>query len=37
MKRGRVRCLDDGRPREPEIMVPAFGYKNHIATDRSTA
>jgi transposase, IS5 family len=34
MKRGRVRRLEDGRPRGPEIMVPAFGYKNHISTDR---
>jgi len=34
MKRGRVQRLADGRPKGPEIMVPAFGYKNHIATDR---
>jgi len=34
MKRGRVRRLEDGRPRGAEIMVPAFGYKNHISTDR---
>jgi IS5 family transposase len=34
MKRGRVRRLEDGRPKGPEIMVPAFGYKNHLSTDR---
>jgi IS5 family transposase len=34
MKRGRVRRLEDGRPKGPEIMVPAFGYKNHVSTDR---
>jgi IS5 family transposase len=34
MKRGRVRRLEDGRPKGAEIMVPAFGYKNHISTDR---
>ncbi len=34
MKRGRVKRLEDGRPKGPEIMVPAFGYKNHISTDR---
>lgn len=34
MKRGRVRRLENGRPKGPEIMVPAFGYKNHISTDR---
>lgn len=34
MKRGRVQRLEDGRPKGAEIMVPAFGYKNHIATDR---
>jgi len=34
MKRGRVQRLADGRPKGAEIMVPAFGYKNHIATDR---
>jgi transposase, IS5 family len=34
MKRGRVQRLADGRPKGPEIMVPAFGYKNHVATDR---
>jgi len=34
MKRGRVRRLEDGRPKGPGIMVPAFGYKNHISTDR---
>lgn len=38
MKRGRVRRLEDGRPARgtgaPEIMVPAFGYKNHLSTDR---
>ncbi|PJK27361.1 IS5/IS1182 family transposase [Minwuia thermotolerans] len=34
MKRGKVRRLEDGRPRGPEIMVPGFGYKNHISTDR---
>lgn len=34
MKRGRVQRLENGRPKGPEIMVPAFGYKNHISTDR---
>ncbi|MGB0670705.1 MAG: IS5 family transposase [Rhodospirillales bacterium] len=34
LKRGRVRRLEDGRPKGPEIMIPAFGYKNHISTDR---
>ena len=34
VKRGRVQRPADGRPKGPEIMVPAFGYKNHIATDR---
>lgn len=34
MKRGRVQRLADGKPKGPEIMVPAFGYKNHISTDR---
>jgi len=34
MKRGKVRRLEDGRPKGPEIMVPGFGYKNHISTDR---
>lgn len=34
MKRGRVRRLEDGRPKGPEIMVPVFGYKNHISIDR---
>ena len=34
MKRGRVQRLENGSPKGSEIMVPAFGYKNHIATDR---
>jgi IS5 family transposase len=34
MKRGRVKRLEDGRPKGPEIMIPAFGYKNHVSTDR---
>lgn len=34
MKRGRVQRLENGRPKGAEIMVPAFGYKNHISTDR---
>ncbi len=34
MKRGRVKRLENGRPRGPEIMIPAFGYKNHVSTDR---
>ena len=34
MKRGRVRRLENGRPKGPEIMIPAFGYKNHISIDR---
>jgi hypothetical protein len=34
LKRGRVQRLADGRPKGSEIMVPAFGYKNHVATDR---
>ncbi|GHU06030.1 IS5 family transposase ISMac22 [Alphaproteobacteria bacterium] len=34
MKRGRVRRLENGCPKGPEIMVPAFGYKSHISIDR---
>ncbi len=34
MKRGRVQRLENGTPKGAEIMVPTFGYKNHIATDR---
>jgi IS5 family transposase len=34
MKRGRVKRLEDGTPRGSEIMIPAFGYKSHISTDR---
>lgn len=34
MKRGRVKRLQDGTPRGAEIMIPAFGYKSHISTDR---
>lgn len=34
MKRGRVQRLADGTPKGAEIMVPAFGYKNHISTDK---
>ncbi len=35
-KRGKVRCLEDGRPRVPEVLVPAFGYKRRIACLRQT-
>ena len=34
MKRGKVKRLENGKPVGAEIMVPAFGYKNHISTDR---
>ncbi len=34
MKRGRVQRLADGTPKGAEIMIPAFGYKNHISTDQ---
>lgn len=33
-KRGRVRRLEDGGPKGPEIMVPAFSYKSHVSIDR---
>jgi len=34
MKRGRVRRGAEGKPKAPQILVPAFGYKNHLSTDR---
>ncbi len=33
LKRGRVRIDEDGREREG-LLIPAFGYKNHISIDR---
>jgi len=34
MKRGRMKRQENGTPRGPEIMIPAFCYKSHISTDR---
>jgi transposase, IS5 family len=34
MKRGRVRRLENGGPKGPEIMVPAFSYKSQVSIDR---
>ena len=34
LKRGRKKPLPDGAARTTEIVVPAFGYKNHIGIDR---
>ena len=33
LKRGRVRIDEDGREREG-LLIPAFGYKNHVSIDR---
>lgn len=33
LKRGRVRTDEDGKEREG-LLIPAFGYKNHISIDR---
>ena len=37
LRRGRKRSPDRGRPREPsrsELVIPVFGYKNHLGIDR---
>ena len=34
LKRGRKKPVADGSARATEIVVPAFGYKNHIGIDR---
>ncbi len=33
LKRGRVRIDEDGKEREG-LLIPAFGYKNHVSIDR---
>jgi transposase, IS5 family len=37
IKRGRKRPADPGKPHEPsrsELVIPVFGYKNHLGIDR---